>query len=291
MAENGRIDLFGPFVAVSPDERADSVSAGGRWSDPPSSAPREVFDALVSPVASVSGKRQCVTLPCSVALHAAAVVALIAVPLLVSSELPGPSGAVQAFFVEPMVAPPPAPPPPPPSASPAMPSRAVPAPPTDSMDRFTAPAEVPSELRLDEGLDLGIGGGVPGGVAGGVPGGVVGGVVGGLSGAAAGAPPPVAPLRVGGHIKEPTKLRHVGPVYPKVAMAASVQGIVIIEAVIDATGRVAEARVLRGVPMLDEAALEAVRQWEYSPTLLDGVPTPVRMTITVTFRLEHPTRS
>ena len=291
MAGNGHIDLFGPFVVASPDERADSVSAGGRRSDPPSSAPPEVFDAFVLPVASVAGKRQCTTLPCSAALHAAAAVALIAVPLFGSSEIPRPPRAIQAFFVEPMVAPPPAPPPPPPPASPATPSRAAPAPAADAIDRLTVPVEVPSELRPDEGLDLGIGGGVAGGVAGGVPGGVVGGVVGGLSDAVAGAPPPVAPVRVGGHIKQPTKLRHVAPVYPKVAMAASVQGVVIIEAVIDATGRVAETRILRGVPMLDEAALEAVRQWEYTPTLLDGVPTPVRMTITVTFRFERPTQS
>lgn len=287
MPENGHIDLFGPFVVVSPDERADSVSAAGRRRDPPSSAPPEVFDAFVLPVASVSGKRQCATLPCSAALHAAAAVALIAVPLLGSSELPRPPGAIQAFFVEPMVAPPAAPPPPPPPASAATPSRAAPAPAADAIDRLTVPVEVPSELRPDEGLDLGIGGGVPGGVAGGVPGGVVG----GLSDGVAGAPPPVAPVRVGGHIKEPTKLRHVDPVYPKVAMEASLQGIVIIEAVIDAAGRVAEARVLRGVPLLDEAALDAVRQWEYTPTLLNGVPTPVKMTITVTFRFKRSTRS
>jgi len=153
--------------------------------------------------------------------------------------------------------------------------------------RFSAPVEVPTDLRPEEGLDLGIEGGVPGGVAGGVPGGVVGGVVGGLTDAARSAPPPVAPLRVGGRIKYPVKIRHVDPVYPKMAMAASVRGVVIIEAVIDATGRIAAARILRGVPVLDEAALEAVRQWEYSPTLLDGVPTPVVMTITVSFRMKR----
>jgi len=123
--------------------------------------------------------------------------------------------------------------------------------------------------------------------AGGVPGGVVGGVVGGLPPALEAAPPALAPVRVGGEIKEPVKVRHVDPVYPKVARDASVEGIVIIEAVIDATGRISEARILRSVPILEEAALEAVRQWEYTPTLLDGVPTPVRMTITVTFRFKR----
>ena len=285
MAGYGRIDLFGPFVDVSPNEHPHSASTGGSGLEPRPSGPHQVFDAFILPVESVAGGRQCATLPCSVALHAVAAVALIALPLLMSSELPGPSGAVQAFFVQPMVAPPPAPPPPP--ASQATPPRAAPVLAADSVDRFTAPVEVPSELWPDEGLDLGIEGGAAGGVAGGVPGGVVGGVVGGLADAVASAPPPVAPVRVGGHIKEPVKVRHLDPVYPKVAMKAAVQGIVIIEAVIDATGRVAETRILRGVPILDDAALEAVRQWEYTPTLLDGVPTPVRMTITVTFRLKQ----
>jgi protein TonB len=70
-------------------------------------------------------------------------------------------------------------------------------------------------------------------------------------------------------------------------MDARVEGIVIIEAVIDDRGGVAETRILRGVPVLDDAALEAVRQWTYTPTLLNGVPTPVVMTITVTFRLQQ----
>lgn len=284
MAGKGRIDLFGPYVEASPEEPAP----GDRRSDARPPGPRDVFDALVLLVDSGAGRRQCATLPCSVAVHAVAAVALIAVPLLVSSELPGPPGAVQAFFVRPMVVPPPPPPPPPPAR--AVAPRTVPAPRTVSEDRFTAPVEVPAELPVADGLDLGIEGGVPGGVVGGVPGGVVGGVVGGLPDGAASAPPPPAPVRVGGHIKEPMKTRHVDPVYPKVAMAASVQGIVIIEAVIDATGRVAETRILRGVPVLDDAALDAVRQWVYTPTLLDGVPTPVKMVITVTFRLKRASR-
>jgi len=77
----------------------------------------------------------------------------------------------------------------------------------------------------------------------------------------------------------------VAPVYPELAMKAGVTGIVIIEATIDPRGRVVNATVLKGVPMLDEAALEAVRKWVYTPTLLGGVPTPVIMTVTVRFRL------
>ena len=94
-----------------------------------------------------------------------------------------------------------------------------------------------------------------------------------------------APLRVGSGIAVPVRLKHVAPVYPEEAQAARIQGVVIIEATVGADGRVADARILRSVPMLDAAALEAVRQWEYQPTLLNGVPTPVVMTTTVQFSL------
>ena len=93
-------------------------------------------------------------------------------------------------------------------------------------------------------------------------------------------------VRVGGDIKEPKKIRDVRPAYPDVARAARVQGIVIIEATMDTAGQVEEARILRSVPLLDEAALAAVRQWLFTPTLLNGVPVPVVMTLTVNFKLE-----
>ena len=100
----------------------------------------------------------------------------------------------------------------------------------------------------------------------------------------AGASPPQA-VRVGGTIPEPTKVQHVSPEYPEIARSARVQGIVILEATIDPRGRVSEVRVLRGVPLLNPAAIDAVRQWEYTPTLLNGVPVPVIMTVTVKFSL------
>ena len=77
----------------------------------------------------------------------------------------------------------------------------------------------------------------------------------------------------------------VPPVYPPVAQAARVQGVVILEAVIGPDGRVTDVSILRSVPLLDDAAIEAVRQWEYTPTLLNGVPVPVIMTVTVNFQL------
>jgi len=92
-------------------------------------------------------------------------------------------------------------------------------------------------------------------------------------------------LRVGGDIREPRKLVDVKPVYPAEARAADVSGIVILELLINEQGRVADAAILRSVPMLDEAAESAVRQWEFTPTLLDSQPTEVIMTVTVNFRL------
>jgi protein TonB len=93
------------------------------------------------------------------------------------------------------------------------------------------------------------------------------------------------PLRVGGTIPQPTKLRDVRPVYPPIAIAARVQGVVIIEATIDRDGKVSDARVLRSIPLLDQAALDAVRQWEYTPTRVHGEAVPVIMTVTANFTL------
>jgi protein TonB len=105
------------------------------------------------------------------------------------------------------------------------------------------------------------------------------------------APPEAAsnssqPVRVGGNIATPTKVRDVPPVYPPLAIQARVQGVVIIEATIGKDGAVDGARVLRSIPLLDPAALEAVRQWQFTPTLLNGVPVPVIMTVTVQFSLK-----
>ena len=95
-----------------------------------------------------------------------------------------------------------------------------------------------------------------------------------------------AAVRVGGKVRPPTKIKDVTPVYPAAAKSAKVAGVVIIEATIGANGKVIATKVLRSVPMLDEAALDAVRQWEYKPTLLNGVPVPVVMTVTVNFKLQ-----
>ena len=96
----------------------------------------------------------------------------------------------------------------------------------------------------------------------------------------------VMPVRVGGDVRTPIKIKDVRPVYPPEAQAARMGGMVIIEAVIDATGVVRHARVLRSLPILDDAALDAVRQWQFTPTVIEGVPRPVVMTVTVNFTLQ-----
>jgi protein TonB len=94
-----------------------------------------------------------------------------------------------------------------------------------------------------------------------------------------------APLRVGGDIAEPKKIADVRPVYPQAALDAKVSGVVIIEATIDTTGGVRDAKVLRSIPLLEQAALDAVKQWRFTPTLLNGEPKEVIMTVTVNFTI------
>lgn len=119
-------------------------------------------------------------------------------------------------------------------------------------------------------------GGVIGGVIGGVMGGVVGGVIGPI--------PAEPPVKAVGDIKPPQLVRAVEPVYPPEAKEKGIEGIVILEVMTDAGGRVAETRILKSVPELDQAAIEAVRQWLYEPLIIDGRPRPVIFTVTVRFQ-------
>lgn len=99
-------------------------------------------------------------------------------------------------------------------------------------------------------------------------------------------PDGTAPVRVGGTVKPPARTRHAAPVYPPDAQTAKVSGVVIVEVLIDRSGLVADACVQRSIPLLDDAALDAVRQWEFEPTWVDGVAMPVVMTVTVNFTLQ-----
>jgi len=104
------------------------------------------------------------------------------------------------------------------------------------------------------------------------------------------APPPApgapsAPARTGGVVRPPEKVDHVPPIYPPIARAARVSGVVILEATIAEDGTVQDVRVLRSIALFDVAAVEAVRQWRFTPTLLNGQPVRVLMTVTVSFAL------
>jgi TonB family protein len=96
-----------------------------------------------------------------------------------------------------------------------------------------------------------------------------------------------APVRVGGTIQAPQRTNEVRAAYPAEALDQKIEGVSVIEVVIDCTGAVSDAQVLRGNPVLNAAALDAVRQWRYRPTLLNGVPVPVVMTVTVSFTLRY----
>ncbi len=144
----------------------------------------------------------------------------------------------------------------------------------------------------------GVAGGVRGGVVGGVVSGVQGGIAGGVASGAIGgvvAPEsfgllrsewPSNAIRVGGEIRAPTRVMNVNPIYPAIAQTAKVQGVVIIEVLIGDDGTVQAGQILRSIPLLDQAALDAVRQWRYTRTLLNGTPVPVIMTVTANFTLQ-----
>jgi TonB family protein len=99
-------------------------------------------------------------------------------------------------------------------------------------------------------------------------------------------PPPATPVRITANIPPPQRIKYVAPVYPAVAQAAHIQGAVVVEATIGPSGNVEDVKIVRSNPLLDHAALDAVRQWQFAPTRLNGAPVPVVMTVTVNFSLE-----
>jgi protein TonB len=240
-----------------------------------------LFQSLVLTEPEKHAGRTSTTIAISIILHTALIIAIAILPLVFYDSLPS-QEALKAFFVAPLeVAPPPPPPPPPPSAARAI-VRAAPrieAP----QQGFVAPIEVPDEIKPEEGLDLGEG--IAGGVEGGVPGGVVGGVVGGLPTDAP--PPPAKVVRIGGQIAQPKLIRQVKPIYPDLAVQSRVSALVILEAEVDTRGHVRTVKVLRGHPLFDDAAMEAVKQWRYQPLLLNGEPTGFILTVTVNFNLQQ----
>jgi protein TonB len=191
------------------------------------------------------------------------------------------------------VAAPPEPPPPPPPPAPVLKRAQATPKPAPAAGDFVAPVDAPERIEPATGQAEGFDEGVPGGVEGGVPGGVVGGVIGGLPEAPPPPPPPPpppaqGPIRVGGQISPPTLLHRVEPIYPSVAIAAHIEGISILETIVDEEGRVTDVRVLRSASgVLDREAIAAVRQWRYTPVVLNGKPVKFILTVTLSFRLEE----
>jgi protein TonB len=171
----------------------------------------------------------------------------------------------------------PPPPAPAPETQPALTLNPDAAPPqAPSVINLDPPPAPPRVSRLSDAISA---------VPGGMPHGTSGGFVGLPAPPPAPAPQATGPVRPGGDVDPPTKIRDARPVYPAIAIAAKVEGAVIIEAILTREGTVRDARVLRSVPLLDQAALDAVRQWRYTPTTLNGVPVEVIMTVTVVFTL------
>ena len=158
--------------------------------------------------------------------------------------------------------------------------------------RFTLDEQKKSKVG---GVVGGVIGGVRGGVATGVGGGVAGGVEGGVSGGAAAGGMSAQELqkyegdavRAVDDIKPPRLIKEVAPVYPQIARQARVEGMVILEAKTDEQGNVIGVRVLRSIPLLEQAAIEAVKQWKYEPLVIDGKPRKVLFTVTVRFMLKE----
>jgi protein TonB len=238
--------------------------------------PKEMFGDVGNPSVRV-GTKQWYTIPLSLLAHMVGIIALIVIPLLASDMIPTPQ-SVLAFAAMPP-APPPPPPPPPPPAAPPTPQPIVDVNPT------AAPLEPPKEIKPEPPppptlTSVGQIGGVPGGV----PGGVVSNTL--TIAAPPPPPPPQEPVRAGGAVQEPKLLKRVEPVYPRIAILGKMEGMVIIDATIGKDGVVKDAKVLRPVPLFEKEALEAVKQWRYTPTQLNGVPVEVLLIVTVHFKLK-----
>jgi periplasmic protein TonB len=214
------------------------------------------------------------TLFVSVSAHAAVIGAVIVAPLFAVGELPEPRRVSTWATVTPIQLPP----------EPVAPRLART---RTSADPAPVPLAEPPGVQPETPLDVAplslVEVGFPSGN--GVPAGDV------ISGGDSAPPPPprppaAPPLRVGGVIQAPTRVAYVAPVYPRLALASKVEGTVILEAMIDEKGAVREVRVLRSSQLLDGAAVDAVRQWRFTPTLLNGQPVPVVMTVTVGFSLK-----
>jgi protein TonB len=220
----------------------------------------------------------------------------ILIPLIYTDTLP--RTTLTSF----LVAPPPPPPPPPPPAAVVKAVKVIPR--QFDAGRLMAPKVIPKEVAIIKEEELppsvggvGVVGGVPGGVPGGTPGGVIGGILGGIPSVVLPPPPPpvkkeevkAAPqrIRVGGNVQAAMLIRQPKPVYPPLARQARIQGTVKLQAIIGRDGSIQNLQVMNGHPLLVPSAIEAVRQWVYKPTLLNGEPVEVITVIDVNFTLSQ----
>ena len=220
----------------------------------------------------------------------------VLIPLIYTDSLP--KTQLSSF----LVAPPPPPPPPPPPAA-AAPVKVVKVAPRQfDAGRLMAPKAIPKEIAMIKEDEMppvaaatGVVGGVPGGVPGGTPGGVIGGIIGSVPSAAPPPPPvkeapkPVTPkqIRVGGNVQSAKLIKRPTPTYPPLAKQARISGTVRFNAVIGRDGTIQNLTLVSGHPLLVPSATEAVRQWVYQPTLLNGEPVEVVTQIDVNFTLSQ----
>ena len=230
----------------------------------------------------------------SFAAQIAAIGVAILIPMIYFDALP--RTQLTSFLVAP---PPPPPPPPPPAAVPVKMVKVIPR--QFDAGRLMSPKAVPKDIAMIKEEELpppsasaGVVGGVPGGVAGGTPGGVIGGIIGSVPSAAPPPPPPVEQkkatvqrIRVGGQVQQANLIRQPKPVYPPLAKQARIQGVVRFNAIIGKDGTIQNLTLISGHPLLVPAAQEAVKQWLYKPTLLNGEPVEVATVIDVNFTLSQ----
>lgn len=219
----------------------------------------------------------------------------ILIPLIYTDTLP--RTQLTSFLVAP---PPPPPPPPPPAAAPVKVVRIIPR--QFDAGRLMAPKVIPKEIAMIKEDELpppaaggvGVVGGIPGGVAGGSPGGVIGGIISSVPQAAPPPPPPkeapkpvvVQRIRVGGNVQQAMLVSQPKPAYPPLARQARISGVVRFNAIIGTNGRIQNLTLVQGHPLLVPSAQEAVKQWIYKPTLLNGEPVEVVTQIDVNFTLQ-----
>jgi|SRR5579859_1598758 len=246
-----------------------------------------MFDEMVVSSPNPTRTKKPMTVVISAVVQIAFLGILILIPLIYTEALP------KTMMATMLTAPPPPPPPPPPPAA----VQVVKVrPQVHLMDagKLMQPKVIPKDIKIikeeaepDPGV-VGAVGGVPGGVAGGSMGGVLGGVIGGIGTAPPPPKPrPTGPVRVGGNVQAARIVNRVQPVYPPLARQTRISGTVRLHAIISKDGTIQQLEVMSGHPLLQQAALDAVRQWRYQPTLLNGEPVEVDTTIDVIFSLNQ----